>query len=548
MFRSNNKLKDSEQSNIKYILGLFVVFVCCELLLNPIGDFPLNDDWFYAKALKTIQFDSYINNAHWGYASMLTHLFYGKLVTTIFGFSYNVLRMSTLILSFTGITFFYFLVKEYVGMLNKQAFLATLIVMADPLFLSLSNSYMTDVPFITSIMMAVYFYLKFKRSNKLKYYCLSVLLLIWALLIRQLALAFIIGLFFSDIILEKKITVKNMLLITLSLLVLYLFERWLYISNANTGYAYLFFRTSTTARSITVPEIGINFLKRWIHYVSFSGFVLFPILLTYLYHYIKQKLFFNTKKQFIISLILMIPVSWSLRKFPIGNYLYNCGIGPDTLYDTYILGINSQHAHDLILFGIIRVLAFTGSFSLLLVLIQFVFKVIHWRTTDVSKHIVLLILIISLFFYYSFLAIASPIFDRYIMIFSILIIPIIFYIYNPPIKEKIIVSILIVLLMLFSVFATKDYFNGHRTIWKIINELKQTEGLTDTDINGGLEHCASSFGDSAFWFKKWNNIPENKYVITRGKLINYHVYKSYYYQRYIPLKTDTIFVLAKNEK
>jgi len=549
MFKSKSMEKVAiEKSNLFYIFLLFLIFLISEIIIHPIGNFPLNDDWFYAKKAISLGKTDAIVYLNWGYASMLTHLLYGKLFISAFGFSHTVLRFSTLIMSFIGIIFFNLLLIKFCYLKCKQAFFISVLILVNPLFLSLSNSYMTDVPFVTCILGSLFFYGRFYNNEKVVYYLLAILFLIWALLIRQLAISFIIGIFVADCFISKKWQWGSLFAFLLAIITLFIFENWLNNAGTILGYPFIFFKNYSAVDSISILDMIINFLKRWIHYISFSGFVLIPFLLPYLVYYFRNTLFIKHKKQFIISVVLLLPVIWSLQKFPIGDYLYNCGVGAETLYDTYILRINNQHGQSTILFLGIWLMSLIGSFSLLLILTQFLFLVFSWNSDQFKKNRLVIYLCTSLFFYYSFLAMASPIFDRYLMVFSILIIPLLLTIFNPMIEYKKLFMGLLLVLSGFSVLTNKDYLMENRMKWVAINDLKTNLHVSDSDINGGKEHAAICFGTNTWWFTKWNNIPENKFIISHGGITNYHYFKSYSYQRYIPFKADTIFVLEKNEE
>ena len=275
-----------------------------------------------------------------------------------------------------------------------------------------------------------------------------------------------------------------------------------------------------------------------------SGFVLFPILIPNLYQFIKNRDYIYKKNITIISITLLIPVAWSMQKFPIGNYLYNTGIGPETLFDTYIAHINNYHSYSSV-FYIIKFISYLGSFSLILILVEYILGFFEKRKNIKSIHFTIFTIFISLFVYYSFLAKASPIFDRYINVFSIFIIPLIIYSNIKILKNLFVFIFLTIALWLFSVFATKDYFSGHKTRNIAINYLSKLN-VPDSQINGGLEFEATTFYKQNDWILKWENTPEHYYVLSYGNIKNYNKLMHFSFQRFIPYKTDTVFILKRN--
>lgn len=529
-----------------YPVCLVLLFILIEFIINPIGNFPLNDDWYYERALNTWNQSGHLLNAQWGYTSMVSHLLFGKWATAIFGYSYTTLRFSTLLWSVCLVLVFYFLFIQELQTKPHQAFILTLLVLFNPISLSLSNSYMTDIPFLSSGLLSVFCYIRYRKTQAVYLLILSALFVTWSIFIRQLGVSFLLGIALSDIVINKKIRKQIVWFFCLPLLSLFAFEWWLKNHpEIPSGYAYLFFKNNDWQGSTPASEVLINFSKRWIHYFSLSGFLLFPLLIPSLFLCVKQGEIFNQKARLIIVMFFWALILWSLRKFPIGNYLYDMGIGPEMYYDTYILHRNSEHAFSSWLFQIIVVLAATGSLSLLFMVFDFV--------TDFKKNILNNILVsvvsISFLFYYSFLSLSDPIFDRYIMVFSILIL---FLLHGPLISSfnafKKTAVVFIFLLGIFSVATCKDYLENNRTKWLAIEQIKKQFRVTDKEINAGYEHEGWLFGPDPAYFDKWKNNPPSRFVLTCGPLDKYHVVLSFSYQRFIPFKRDTIFVVEKNEQ
>ncbi len=532
--------------NPGFYLGLLGLLFCLiELIIHPVGNFPLNDEWLYTHMVLDFRENHVVDTSHWGYTSMLAHILYGNLVVSIFGFSYTILHYSTLIWSLLGVIFFYRLLNDFILKHPFHSFLLSLVVLANPLYVSLSNSFMTDVPFITSVIIGLYFYLKYRLSKNVLLLLVSSAFLVWAILIRQLGVSFVIGIFISEVLVNRKNLFPGLFILLSALGGLFAFECWLHVNSPLNGYSYLFFKNATFFEPHALLDNAVNFAKRWIHYISFTGFVLFPILIPKLSTFIKNKEFSKNPKVVLFSVLLYVPVVWSMQKFPIGNYLYNTGVGPETLLDTYILGLNQEHSFSFIFF-IIKMISYLGSFSLLVILVEYALLLKQREYLRLANFLITVILI-SLFFYYSFLALASPIFDRYIMVFSILIVPVIASVYKSLFNHTKLLLLFTVILCSFSVFSAKDYFLGHATRWVAIDFLKNEYKVPDEQINGGLEHESKVFFDKTNWFDKWNNAPKNAYVISYGPINGYRKFTWFTYQRVIPCKTDTLFILKADD-
>jgi hypothetical protein len=129
-------------------LPLIAMLVMITLLITPVGEFPLNDDWIYTKTVQHLlqtgeyQAHPYLN------ATLVVQTYWGALFCKLFGFSFTTLRISTLVLS--GLNAWGIarcgLVLRFPRVL---ALLCGAVVMTNPLMLGLSYSFMTDIPFLT---------------------------------------------------------------------------------------------------------------------------------------------------------------------------------------------------------------------------------------------------------------------------------------------------------------------------------------------------------------------------------------------------------------
>ena len=133
-FKKNNRL----------FIILFLFFLA-EVLINPIGEFPLNDDWAYAKIIKTFMLKGVIQPSEWGEAFFFTQMIWGLAFCKIFGFSFTILRLSEIILAFIGVIVFYHLLNR-VTKSKTLVSVGTLLLVFNPVFLQQSNTFQTDIP------------------------------------------------------------------------------------------------------------------------------------------------------------------------------------------------------------------------------------------------------------------------------------------------------------------------------------------------------------------------------------------------------------------
>ncbi|TAF75837.1 MAG: phospholipid carrier-dependent glycosyltransferase [Bacteroidetes bacterium] len=157
---------------------LLLVWAIVELLIFPIGEFPLNDDWCYAIPVRDLINGEKLRIVNWGSMTLLTQIGWGYLFSTIFGFSFLTLRISVIILGITGGIYLYYLLEKNTKN-NYLALFLALVYVLNPLHISLSNTFMTDVPFCTFSIVSLFYIKKmFDSDFDLKYVVLVNILLI----------------------------------------------------------------------------------------------------------------------------------------------------------------------------------------------------------------------------------------------------------------------------------------------------------------------------------------------------------------------------------
>jgi hypothetical protein len=132
-------------------------------LVNPFKNAPTDDDFAYAWMVKNLYETGKYVIHEWTVVNIFFQTYYGLIFVKIFGFSYAILRISTLFLVPFGIISFYFLCKEF-NLNNRQSGIITIFLFTSPLFLQFS--FMSDVQFLCWIIIAIFFYTKsFNRNN-----------------------------------------------------------------------------------------------------------------------------------------------------------------------------------------------------------------------------------------------------------------------------------------------------------------------------------------------------------------------------------------------
>lgn len=147
------------------------------------GNFPLNDDWIYAESVQHFLDTGEIRLLACAPACLF-QILVGAGACKIAGFSYEVLRMVGFFFAVLGSFFLYGCCRQ-LRMQALPALILTLCFAANPLYLCLAFSFMTDTPAIAMTLAYTYFLLDGLRKQKESSFFFSALCLLAATCVRQ---------------------------------------------------------------------------------------------------------------------------------------------------------------------------------------------------------------------------------------------------------------------------------------------------------------------------------------------------------------------------
>jgi hypothetical protein len=125
-------------------LAVVCVVVILSALVNPQGEFPVNDDWAYTHSVQWLLDEHRVRLSDWIAMNLLPQTLAGGAVAKLFGFSFSVLRHLTQLVSvFVAVLTLHWFIA--VGLARRDALVATLTVIAIPYWLPVANSFMTDL-------------------------------------------------------------------------------------------------------------------------------------------------------------------------------------------------------------------------------------------------------------------------------------------------------------------------------------------------------------------------------------------------------------------
>src|ERR1700761_2528087 len=136
-------------------------FVCalsvllCEFLAHPVANMGICDDGPYILIAHTLATTGHIVYNGWPAAMLGWQLYAGAALIKLFGFSFTVVRMSTMLV---GSATAFFLQRSLVraGITENNATIGTLTLVLSPLYVLLSASYMSDIFGLFAVVLCLY--------------------------------------------------------------------------------------------------------------------------------------------------------------------------------------------------------------------------------------------------------------------------------------------------------------------------------------------------------------------------------------------------------
>ena len=143
---------------------ILAVFVGMLMAVNHSGEFPLIDDWAYAHGVSDFLVDGVLKISDWVAMTQVAHLFAGVAWSMIFGYSLENLHEFTLLVSLIGAFVMYYGNGFFTRSVSLRL-IGTFILVANPLWIYLSHTFMTDIPFTVLFLGLVVLIMEGKRGR-----------------------------------------------------------------------------------------------------------------------------------------------------------------------------------------------------------------------------------------------------------------------------------------------------------------------------------------------------------------------------------------------
>jgi len=177
-----------------YLLLLFFLLVVG--FVNPVREIMIDDDWAYGLTVRHLLETGEYRLHDWAAANMPVQIYWAAFLAHVFGYSFTVLRFSTLILLFSGLIALYRLLRDF-GMHDTEASLLTFAVLSSPAVCFLGFTFQTDVQFLEWQILALWLYSRALRQQNYWYMALASLAAFAAAGTRQFGAGLVAGLFLT---------------------------------------------------------------------------------------------------------------------------------------------------------------------------------------------------------------------------------------------------------------------------------------------------------------------------------------------------------------
>ena len=525
------------------VIFIITLWVTLFSWVSPLHEFPLNDDWSYSYTVKVLLEQGRYELTNWIAGPQVTQTLWGYVFCLPNGFSFSALKLSTLTIGVIGLIFSYLLLFRF----TKKAYVAlfaTLLIGLNPLFFSLSATFMTDIHFYSWFIISLYYFMLHNNKGGIIYWLLGTAFSLFAILTRQfgivLPVAFML-LYFIKSFKTYYVQIAQYLGSTIFIFGIYLiYTHWIEIN----GQLPEFYRKLSDIFDISFTDFAFRIYIRMGHIVTGLGLWLLPISIPV---FIKELPSIKRNFKIILPalLVFIFPMMRIFSIFPSGNIVNNTYLGPLTTFDNYIIDVSNTLFANNGLWLFLRPIAFIGGLILVLLVSYRIIIAIRLikllRSKNNDKLISIQeIAIITSFIYIGILMINYTYFDRYLIPLIFLFILIIYN--NNELKLKPVI-ILIIGIGLFSVVKTKNYIIRNKIKWELANKAINN-GIQPSIIDGGHEYNGWH-GDKIDYNGKWD-CSQKEYAITYTIIDGYKVVDKVNYKPLFKKHTQYIYLLKKN--
>ena len=462
------------------------VFALAAAFIRPSGNFPLLDDAFFA--LPAFDF-ARTGHFHLTFAppSMRAQVVWGAMFVRLFGPTFDALRIASMVSSAIAIILFHAILRR-AGAGRNVRLVATTAFALYPLFFRASFTFMTEGPFVCASVVAMYFYVRAFRENRLVFFLLGGAMAAVSWWVRQTGIMTTVAPLAVVLYLRPpkwKQAAGICLLPMIAFTAIY-FTRldWLAASPEEFNRSTHMWHES----SFRLPQ-QVALIYHYFFFTLHNTALFLAPLVVLAFSAVRRKQIAIFAAVAIFAAIgtgELIAEHFPMPYYPgpaccdtlLGSVFTNFGLGPPTLID----GFNPQYGYPFEISYGARVLL-TIAVSLLAVVLAFAL------IARARRDPVFLLCVGYAVAHTAALCASGAFFDRYVLMAAWPLAIALAMVSEWSVRKGAAAIAVLVLFFLFDTLAVDEYFAWNRARWHAWDDLR-ARGVAITDIHGGNEPIA----------------------------------------------------------
>jgi len=292
---------ESRTADRAAIAAILLFFLLSALLVNPLFDTPIYDDWGYGKAVKTLLEEGRLHFT-WTATSLLFQVLVGALFCVPFGFSFSVLHMVTLLFSVCGILTLYGWLRHF-GRGPLESLLAALATATTLFYFHFTFSFMNDIPALAMTLLALWLISRAERTGRPAAFLLAAAALLAAALTRDFTLLLVFAFVIHWLAVGRPRGPHLWLLASLPLFCVYLVFQRLAITMPH--------RYLKVAPDFFTPETPLLFFK----IICYMGMFFLPLLASMLPSGLRRGGFLRGRTLAVWLILLVLLASMAVWQY-----------------------------------------------------------------------------------------------------------------------------------------------------------------------------------------------------------------------------------------
>lgn len=551
------------------LVGVWVGLV---VLVDPRGDFPLNDDWAYGWSVQHFLATGEFELSDWTAINLFTQVLWGSLFCWPLGFSFTALRLSTLTLGLIGVVATYWVLRETKSS-PGVSLVGALAVALNPIYFGLANSFMSDVPSFSFTIVSAYFLMRALQRYAAPDLISGIAVSLMSILNRQTGLlvlpAFALA-YLTKTGVHPRSLARAAVPGVLGFALYLLYPRWLELTG-KTPHLYdlsttWMFRSLSSGLSHLVVTYGRNLFVMSVY----LGLFLLPFLvITLAGVWPTAGTRLRRKTVAVVALVAVVAV-WTPRfaRLPsVGNVLDVVGIGPSAISGSLAsAGVSSQVVGRI--WQTATVVGVVGAALLLAMLFGATREAITSREAPHLRALAVFGMAMVVLYLLPIGALAhGQWFDRYLIaLLPFLMIPVSIWAraHSGATRPAWATPLCVILLLVYGVFtlsATHDFLSWNRVQWQAVHALVEESHVSVRHVSAGWEVSGWFFGNRLATCnperqllakasdRSWKDFPclstnpEAVYSVSPVARPGQPIERQYAFRRWLPPGEQAVYVL-----